>query len=416
MTSPADAIKGAVQSVTKDWAKQKKAEERNRNAMFNRRLRLVQSHRVTIREVAFKVMDQAYRKASDNGTLPTKPRQIMYAARPEILTRTGEAELNGAYFSQTLLIDYMEEYDCDDWDIIWDARGHFIEPHTGTEIPLGTLEVRQYLGERPSFKAWSVEVALNLPFPTNAAENRFDNILFIEKEGFHPILEAAQLQQRWDVALMSTKGMSVTASRKLLDELSPYVERIFVLHDFDRSGFSICGTLGTDSRRYFFNNDITDKFVDIGLRLEDVAGLQSEPVPPIAEFEWRQRAPTLRRHGATPEIAFLRSRRVELNALTSRQLVDFIEAKFKQHGVKKVIPGEAVLEQQARRVIAQRLAKDAIAKINTRVAKQASAVTLPADLAQRVAMLLEKRPELPWDLAVAETVSNPPGEAAPVRV
>jgi hypothetical protein len=443
MTSPADAIKSAVQSVTKDWAKQKKAEERNRNAVFNRRLRLVQSHRVTIREVAFEVMDQAYRKASDNGTLPTKPRQIMYAARPEILTRTGETELNSSYFSQTLLIDYMEEYDCDDWDIIWDARGHFIEPHTGTEIPLGTLEVRQYLGERPSFKAVTREtvlavverlhakgkdasptavmkeiassetaespkVALNLPFPTNAAENRFDNILFIEKEGFHPILEAAQMQQRWDVALMSTKGMSVTASRKLLDELSPYVERIFVLHDFDRSGFSICGTLGTDSRRYFFNNDITDKFVDIGLRLEDVAGLQSEPVPPIADYEWRQRAATLRRHGATPEeIVFLRSRRVELNALTSRQLVDFIEAKFKQHGVKKVIPGDVVLEQQARRVIAQHLTKDALAKINEQLAKQASAVTLPADLAQRVAVLLEERPELPWDLAVAEIVSNP---------
>jgi len=48
-------------------------------------------------------------------TLPVKPRQIMYRARPYILERTGEASLNGQYFSQTLLIDYMEEYDCSDW-------------------------------------------------------------------------------------------------------------------------------------------------------------------------------------------------------------------------------------------------------------------------------------------------------------
>jgi hypothetical protein len=36
MTSPADAIRNSVRSVTKDWAKQRKAEERNRNAAFNR--------------------------------------------------------------------------------------------------------------------------------------------------------------------------------------------------------------------------------------------------------------------------------------------------------------------------------------------------------------------------------------------
>ena len=276
-----------------------------------RRHRLVRTARV--REAAFEVMEVSYMKASDNGSLPTKPRQIMYVARPSILAMTGESELSGSYFSQSLLIDYMGEYDCDDWDIVWDARGHFIEPHTNTEIPLGTLEVRQYLGERPLF-GWSANVELDLSFPTNGAEHRFSNILFIEKEGFHQILKAAQLQERWDVALMSTKGMSVTASRKLLDELSLYVDRSFILHDFDRSGFSICGTLGTDSRRYFFNNDVTGKFVDIGLRLAEVEGLQSEPVPPLDPREWRQRAATLQRHGATPN-----ARRNRVSAHSSRR-------------------------------------------------------------------------------------------------
>jgi hypothetical protein len=137
--TPVDAIKSAVRGVTKDWAKQRKTEERNRNAAFNRRLRLMSSYRVTIREVALDIMEDAYLAASDNGELPAKPRQIMYAARPEILRRTGEATLSGAYFSQTLLIDYMEEHDCWDRDIIWDARGHFAEPHTNRRIPLGTF-------------------------------------------------------------------------------------------------------------------------------------------------------------------------------------------------------------------------------------------------------------------------------------
>ena len=41
MTSPADAIRSAVQSVTKDWAKQRRAEERDRNAALNRQIRLM---------------------------------------------------------------------------------------------------------------------------------------------------------------------------------------------------------------------------------------------------------------------------------------------------------------------------------------------------------------------------------------
>jgi len=265
MTSPVDAINAAVQSVTKDWAKQRKAEERNRDAAMNRRARLMKSYRVTQREAAFEVMEEAYLVASDDGALPTKPRQIMYQARPYILKQKGEDSLHGQYFSQQLLIAYMEEHDCSSWDIIWDARGTFIEPHTGREIPLGTLGVRQYLGERPSFDSANKSDAMKL-YPTAGPENRYRNILCIEKEGFHPIFQAAQLQQRFDIALMSNKGMSVTASRMLIDRLAKYYDNVFVLRDFDRAGFSIFGTLFTDSRRYVFENNVAGKVIDLGLR------------------------------------------------------------------------------------------------------------------------------------------------------
>jgi hypothetical protein len=414
MTSPADAISSAVRAVTKDWAKQRKAEERSSRASFNRRFALVRSSRVTVREAAFDVMEEAYLAASDNGALPVKPRQIMYAARPKILDMTGELELSGSYFSQSILIDYMEEYDCDDWDIVWDARGRFIEPHTGAGTPLGTLEVRQYLGERPSFEP-ATESRVSL-FPTNGPENRFGNILFIEKEGFHPLLQAARLQERFDIAVMSTKGMSVTAARKLLDELTPFVENIFVLHDFDRSGFSICGTLGTHSRRYWFFNKPPIK--DIGLRLADVEelDLQSEPVPPTVSWtEWEQRLDTLRRHGATAEeISFLRNRRVEINAMTSRQIIDFIEQKFAEFGVRKLVPDDKTLDQQARRVIKDRLTKEILDTFTDDIQRDTEAAELPEDFRQQVERVLEEHPELPWDAAVT-LILNPPNEAQDVE-
>ena len=70
-------------------------------------------------------MEEAYDKASAGGTLPVNPRQIYYAARRSILLATGADTLESGYFLQTLLPQYMDEYGCDDWDLIWDARGHF---------------------------------------------------------------------------------------------------------------------------------------------------------------------------------------------------------------------------------------------------------------------------------------------------
>ena len=66
----------------------------------------------------------------------------MYAARGEIQRLTGRT-LDDQYFTQQLLPDFMNQYpnDTADWDVVFDARGHFHEPHTGRIVPLGTLEV-----------------------------------------------------------------------------------------------------------------------------------------------------------------------------------------------------------------------------------------------------------------------------------
>jgi GTPase Era involved in 16S rRNA processing len=133
--------------------------------------------------------------------------------------------------------------------------------------------------------------------------------------------------------------------------------------------------------------------------------LETEPVPPVSASEWRERAETLKRHGATSEeIDFLRCKRVELNAMSSRQLIDFIEKKFEQHGVEKVVPDYDVLEKHARHIIKRRLTEQAIAKISDEFTKQAEAVALPEDLHEQIKELLEAEPELPWDVAVARII------------
>jgi hypothetical protein len=163
-------------------------------------------------------MKDAYLKASDNGKLPAKARQIMYAARGEILRLTGRKKFDDKRFTQELLPDYINgnPEETADWDVIYDARGNLIEPHTQRRVPLGTLQVRQYLGDRPAFGP-ATKVEADAFYPTSGPKNRYRNILFVGKEGFDELFEAVQLAERYDIAVMSTKGMSVVAARELLD-------------------------------------------------------------------------------------------------------------------------------------------------------------------------------------------------------
>src|SRR5208282_6326946 len=67
-------------------------------------------------------------------------------ARPKIQERTGK-QIESQYFTQTLLPDYLAAHveETADWDVVFDDRGHFTEPHTGHMIGLGTLNVREYV-------------------------------------------------------------------------------------------------------------------------------------------------------------------------------------------------------------------------------------------------------------------------------
>ncbi len=401
----ASDIIDAVREGTKKWTRTVKAEERSPASRAYRESRMTRERGTSIKEAAAQIMEAAYLQASGNGELPAKPRQIMYAARPHIQKETGK-QLDDNYFPQVLLPDYIEEHGVD-WDVVWDARGHFTEPHGGESFGIGTLEVRSYLA---GFNDPSVTDAgfSQATVKTNGPSGNFGAVLFIEKEGFTPILEAAQIAKRFDVAIMSTKGMSVTAARALADEMcSDHGIPLLLLHDFDKAGFSIAGTLQRDTRRYEFRNDIT--VVDIGLSLADVEamGLEAEYQHHPKERRSALEA-NLRTNGASEEeIAFmfrdfdrLRStRRVELNAMTSPQFVAFVERKLRANGITKVVPDDDVLGEMYTAIGKGRRLEAAIEELDELDAKDCKP---PKNLKQRVRKVLEKHPAMRWDAAVAK--------------
>jgi hypothetical protein len=132
-TSAADAIIAGLRAVTKDWATQRKAEERDASRRARRHERLVRWREQSIKDVAYGVMRTAYLKASANGTMPATARQVMYAARPLIQEETGK-QLDDQYFTQQLLPDYMRSHGVS-WNVVFDDRGHFYEPHTECSVP-----------------------------------------------------------------------------------------------------------------------------------------------------------------------------------------------------------------------------------------------------------------------------------------
>jgi DNA topoisomerase VI subunit B len=143
----AATMEGLVVDATKNWTRQRKAEIRDASARLRRAEALdreARKRKLTQKEAAFEVMEEAYLKASADGTLPANARQIFYVARPLIIALLGGMSITSQYFTQTLLPAYLEEYE-PDWEPAYDARGHFTEPHTNRSSGLGTLDVADYL-------------------------------------------------------------------------------------------------------------------------------------------------------------------------------------------------------------------------------------------------------------------------------
>ena len=412
-----DLLAEGVLAVTKDWAAIKKKEDRDRRQAEFARERYWRGHssRVTVKDAAYGAMRDAYAKASGSGLYPANARQIMYSARPAIQEQTEQA-LNDVYFTQVLLPDYIREHpdETAGWDVVYDARGHLWEPHTGEQIGVGTLEVRQYLQDIEGPLDLDIESPrLNRAFPTSGPRNRYGAVLYIEKEGFLPLLERARFAERYDLAVMSSKGMGTVAARRLIESLSERAT-IFVLHDFDKAGFSIAGTLTRDTRRFEFTTEVC--VIDLGLRLSDVEEweLQSEVVQYKSD-------PThnLEENGATAEeIEFLcedsvrcedsgrRGKRVELNSFPSDQFVAWLDSKLVEHGAEKVIPDNAILDQAYRRAAAIHRYQEIIDEACKKIATYAKGLTVPKTLRAKVAKRLAKDPTLAWDAALAVLIDE----------
>lgn len=341
--------------------------------------------RTPLKSICYDNMETAWNKASGNGRLSTHWRQVFYVMRPICDDHPdSDRPLRDTTF-KNILESYLKDYS-PGWDVLKGARGVFKEPHRPDDdsgLAMSTMNVRNYLrGGSPS----SDIKTISSRFPTKGYANRFGAILVCEKEGFDDLLEDEQIPERYDLALMSTKGISAEAARHLAESVPVPV---FTLHDFDKNGFVMAGGFTGAT--------------DIGIRLEDIAEWDLTPEDQVHQ-NWEKTRRNLIRNGATPEEAdyIANGQRVELNMFTSPQLIEYIEGKLEEHGVEKVIPDDDVLIAAWKRAKIRAKVNDLILKAN----KDGAEDDVPNDLADQIRERLEDDPEMPWDDVLADLVEE----------
>jgi hypothetical protein len=172
--------------------------------------------RETQQDVIFELIPECADHASGGGKYRFQQRQLYYALRPLMAERMGIA-LEYDWFCKvvTKYENTVEEIR----GIVRDPRGVIYHPHKGMEIPLGTLAVEEYA--RPDWL--------------------FNKVLFIEKEGFFPMLKDVKWPERHDCALLTSKGQGTRAAKDLIDYLGSTGEpcEFFLIHDADAAGTMI---------------------------------------------------------------------------------------------------------------------------------------------------------------------------------
>jgi hypothetical protein len=335
--------------------------------------------KVSQRDVVLDNLDEVITAVGGNGKYRFNTRQIYYQMRPIILAETGLALQIGNF--TTIITDY-ENDNGEIPGMYREPRGSIYHPHRRETIPLGTLVVEKY--RRP---IWT-----------------FNKLVYIEKEGFSEALKEDGWAERHDCTLISSKGFSTRAARDLVDKLAEHDEPvdIFCVHDADAYGTMIYQTFQEATKA---RGARKIRIVNLGLEPWEAveADLEVEEVP---EGEQRKAVASYVLEHDRGEYweDWLQRRRVELNAMTTPEFIEWLDTKMAEHGAAKLIPPDDVivdelerrLEAKMRATITERILREA--GLEEQIAAALAAIKRPsaADLRDGIKQLFDSEPESEW--------------------
>ena len=329
---------------------------------------------ISQKQIMLSAFPEGANVAGGEGKYEFSQRQLFYVVRPSVIEQCGK-EPDYGYFCEVLT-----EYENENGPIpglYRDNRGVLYVPHEGSEIPLGTRTVAEF--KRPE---WT-----------------FHKILYCEKEGFFPTLRSAQWPERWDCALLTSKGYASRAVKDLLDMLEDDGEPImcFCIHDADSDGTRIYQSLVEETKS---RGKRRVEVINLGLEPEEglSMGLPSEKVD-------RKTGKAPADYVLSPWREWLQENRIELNAMTTPQFISWLDSKMEQFDPKKLIPPsetireefEAELLTKVDAAITERILKEAKAGEQIKVAFDAAKEKVMGENWEpEIRKALEVNPTLGW--------------------
>jgi hypothetical protein len=292
--------------------------------------------RVSQKDIVLDNLDDAIATVSGDEGYRFNQRQILYVVRPIVRDETGKELTEGNF--NAIITDYEAEHG--EIPLMYrEPRGSIYHPHRGETIMLGTLTVETY--ERP---IWT-----------------FNKFLYIEKEGFSEALKDSGWAERHDCALASSKGFTTRAVRDLVDKLAEHDEpvTVFCVHDADGYGTMIFQTFQEATKA---RGARKIRIVNLGLEPWEAAemGLETEQVEeknrrkPVADY-------VCDREDGEHWEEWLQTHRVELNAMTTPQFIEWLDRKLADYD--KLIPPADVLKAELSARVKDKIREAIVARV-----------------------------------------------------
>jgi len=172
-----------------------------------------------------------------------------------------------------------------------------------------------------------------------------NKIIIVEKAGLYENMKENKFDVRLDAVLMYTSGFTTEAGRDLLIQAEDRGLTVCVLHDYDVAGLLIYETLTKPTKR--LNTWLSSRStVDVGLNWEVIEKIREErdmtPEPTNINKSQLTALGNMLDEGVISgiEYDFLRDGRIELNQLTPRELLEWLEKRLDELGLWKTVPSQ----------------------------------------------------------------------------
>jgi len=270
--------------------------------------------------------NEAYEHAKGRYSTVTA-RQVYYSLR-EILNRTYGLDLDegkgyyGHFIRERLTEKFKEDPALQD-TILSEDGGAFRHPFLEMDTPIGTVEVREHVGETYSNKIYQVTRTVYDLEPALLCRQ----VLFVDKRGFSTAFEESGVLERLNLGLVSVQGHGSVVAKHLMRRFNECGIAVYVLHDCDIFGYNIYRQIVNESGTYNEPLDVTD----IGLTIGDAERLGKRPERIASQKDHSKvtaQWPEDVRAFFMPDPNVKAYRRVDLYALTNDELIAHIEARI----------------------------------------------------------------------------------------